>query len=373
LSIIKIKCLDQTLTITNKPLVASGGQEENKMIFEFCSMWDGFSKTAVFFRNASEVYNVLIVNSECKIPNEVLQEEGKFYFGVYGVNGTQRRTSEVLTYEVTKGAYILGQEPSEPTPNIYTQMMDLHNEILSKYETIFADINSLVADAVLQGVVNQNNTNELVQFWFGTKEEYNAIANKSDKYVYIITGEETFADRSTNASNLTDTIRGVDIYDIFECTDGDNITPKVLNSLNADNSLKAKYLDREKNLVARGSFKSSSDGLQYYIELDNIEDDSTYLISVTNSNQDTYKQYTSTFILNIFAKDFDAVSSQGFLVGKYKSVTQNRLCFMYYHSISNLNGYRYLINPISIEDRGSIDDVVPDVTSNWLYEIYKIM
>ena len=199
MSIIKIKCVDQSLTIANRPLIASGGQQENMMIFEFCAMWDGFEKTAVFYRNENEVYNVLIVNNECEIPNEVLEEEGKFYFGVFGVNGVQRRTSVILNYQVSKGSYILGQEPSEPTPDVYSQMMNLHNQILTQYNNIFANVNSLVAEAVLQGVVNQNDENELVKFWFGTQNEYNALTEQLSNTVYIIEDEDLIVNKATIA------------------------------------------------------------------------------------------------------------------------------------------------------------------------------
>lgn len=84
-----------------------------------------FAKVAVFYRKEDKVYNVVVdENNECVVPNEVLTNEGVLCFGVFAVNekGT-RRTSDILTYKIVKGAFIEGQEPIEPTPDIYDQRM----------------------------------------------------------------------------------------------------------------------------------------------------------------------------------------------------------------------------------------------------------
>ena len=206
---IQVKCVEQTLKVVNAPIIASGGIEEVTMQFEFCSKWDGFTKTAVFYRDSKEVYNVLLVDDKCKIPNEVLADKGRFYFGVFGVNGVIRFTTEVLKYDVIQGSYILGSEPTAPTPDIYTQLMDLHNQILEQYNNIFSNINEIVAEAVLQGVVNQNESGDLVKFWFGSKEEYDAIETKDEAIVYIIEDEKTHAEVAEVANYASeDTSKG---------------------------------------------------------------------------------------------------------------------------------------------------------------------
>ena len=272
MSIIKIKCVDQTLTITNRPLIASGGQQENTMIFEFCSLWDGYTNTAVFYRNANEVYNVLIVDNQCDIPHEVLQEEGKFYFGVFGINGATRRTSEVLTYEIKKGSYILGQEPQAPTQDVYEQIMNLHNQITTQYQNIFTNINSLVADAVLQGVVNQRNENELVKFWFGTAQEYATLGSYDSNVVYIVT------DNDLAVLRVSEYIRNLSVFDIFESNDNENILPVVKSSTES-----SKY---KPSIVLYGTGRISINqaGL-YYVSMDTAENRS-FMIDIPNLSLD---------------------------------------------------------------------------------------
>lgn len=119
---IMVDCVDQRLVVTNDPLVASGGRNEDEIAFSFCPLWEGFGKTAVFYRTIEDVYNSPIVDDRCVIPAEVLAEKGVIYFGVFGVNDDTTRTSEVIKYNVVQGAQ-LGKEPAEPTPDIYSQLM----------------------------------------------------------------------------------------------------------------------------------------------------------------------------------------------------------------------------------------------------------
>ena len=50
-TVIRISCIDQTLKIVEAPIIASGGVKDSKIIFEFCHLWDGFTKTAVFLKS----------------------------------------------------------------------------------------------------------------------------------------------------------------------------------------------------------------------------------------------------------------------------------------------------------------------------------
>lgn len=132
MSIIKVNCVDQTLVFENTPVIASGGLEENFVQFSFCSQWDGFTKTAVFWRSESEVFhNLLDEENSCQVAPEVTASDGIIYFGVFGVDSAGRqRTSEVLTYRIVKGAITEGTVPSDPTPDIYTQLLTKYQEMV---------------------------------------------------------------------------------------------------------------------------------------------------------------------------------------------------------------------------------------------------
>lgn len=143
MSDIQVKCVDQTLTITNAPLIASGGVLEDRIIFDFCPLWTGYTKTAVFYRDKDNIYPVELADDTCYIPHDVLKEKGKIYFGVYGTAPSDNsetayvRTSEVLSYEIAQGIFAATNVP-DPTPNIYEQLFEklgILNNVLTEIET----------------------------------------------------------------------------------------------------------------------------------------------------------------------------------------------------------------------------------------------
>lgn len=105
-TVISAKCVDQALTLIDAPIIAAGGVEEDKITFDFCVLWDGFAKKAVFRYNESSTVVVDIDDGgACIIPSEVIAHPGDIYFGVYGVNEEGvRRTSTVVKYNIAKGA-----------------------------------------------------------------------------------------------------------------------------------------------------------------------------------------------------------------------------------------------------------------------------
>lgn len=136
-TLIKVTCIDQVLTLENTPTVASGGLNEDYVEFSFCSKWDGLEVTAVFWRDEKNAYHVLLDEANCcQVPPEVTAEEGLIHFGVFGVNAAgKQRTSNVLTYRVEKGAITTDTKPSDPTPEIYQQLLTQYAEIVAMYNS----------------------------------------------------------------------------------------------------------------------------------------------------------------------------------------------------------------------------------------------
>lgn len=122
-TLIKAKITDQILEFTLKPMVASGGVNEDVIEFEFDELWDGFDTVAVFYRSKREVFHKKIIDNKCTVPSEVLRAQGVFYVGVMGVKDNVTRTTNVLRYELEHGAITVGVEPPEPTPSIYESIL----------------------------------------------------------------------------------------------------------------------------------------------------------------------------------------------------------------------------------------------------------
>lgn len=145
---IKVSCIDQVLKITESPILASGGLSEVRVVFSFCEKWNGFEKTAIFYRDDEPVYySILDENDTCIVPWEVCYEEGTFKFGVFGDKGVTRRTSLEVKYKVKKGAITADTMPSDPTPAVYDQIMSLLGEMRESQAGFISVAEKAVVDA----------------------------------------------------------------------------------------------------------------------------------------------------------------------------------------------------------------------------------
>lgn len=176
-TIMTARVSDQRLRLVNETLIASGGVDVVQIRFEFCGLWDGCGKTAVFYRDPKTVYHVPIADGLATVPWEVLTEEGFFYFGVMGA-ASNVRTTEVIKVYVTRGAITAATaEPKEPTPNIYEQLLASYGVVDSALAVERGRINELVA---MRGGTGQS-TFTFEDGWArGTIK-----SNGTDAYIYV--------------------------------------------------------------------------------------------------------------------------------------------------------------------------------------------
>ena len=89
-------------------------------IFEFTEDWDDIVKTAIFVSGKGEAYHITLENDQCLIPWEVICYP---YFTV-SVFGGDLITANKITVYVMKTGYVDGEIPGEPTPDVYTQILN---------------------------------------------------------------------------------------------------------------------------------------------------------------------------------------------------------------------------------------------------------
>ena len=147
MSEIRVQCIDQAISFLNTPVISSGNVNYDRIVFDFCSRWDGYAKTAIFYRNKDEVYYQLLENDSCLIPNEVLGDKGIIYLGVFGTQGDKTITSQVLTYRIQEGAVTEDLKPSDPTPDIYEQIVSRYNDYDTRLAYFENRFNGSVGDA----------------------------------------------------------------------------------------------------------------------------------------------------------------------------------------------------------------------------------
>lgn len=210
----------QKLIKVESPKITSGDKNADYLKLECCPSWDEFTKTAIFYRDEAEVYYAALdINDECVIPWEVLQTEGVLYFGVFGSKDDIRQTSEVLTYKIEKGAFVEDLKPSEPTPDIYDQLVAKYNEV--------AQAASDAIDAVNNHIPDTNNPHNVTAAQIGaaTVARFTAalpVSGWSETAPYTQTvsveGIEV-ADEPFIDVYLTDVDNEVDIIESWGCVD----------------------------------------------------------------------------------------------------------------------------------------------------------
>ena len=124
-TIIEVKCTDQVLTLTNTPVIASGGVGEDFVSVEFCPMWDNYAPALLFWRKGVEpIFVVEDADGLFQVPAELTGVDGIVYFGAvgYDADGT-RRTSQVISYRLEAGAITEGTEMPAPSGDVFDQIM----------------------------------------------------------------------------------------------------------------------------------------------------------------------------------------------------------------------------------------------------------
>ncbi len=210
-TIIKVKCTDQVLAFENTPVIASGGLGEDFVSFEFCGKWDGLAKTAVFWRHEGDAYHaVLDRGGLCAIPHEVLNQEGVIRFGVFGVGGDgKQRTSDVLSYTIVKGVITEDTKPSEPTQDIYRQLLAQYAEVLVAAEraadeaAVSASAAEVSRKAAEAAAASAGAIEELASSAKETANSANTTANSAKQVATSANTTANSAKETANSANTT--------------------------------------------------------------------------------------------------------------------------------------------------------------------------
>ena len=115
------------------------------MRFKFPKEWKGYEKTAVF-RYGDEIYNVVlnkgnslyVSKDECYIPHEVIKSP-MFTVSVFAILGDSMATTAQAAITVKQSGYALGDEPSEPTPDEYQQLVNIYEATKAVAESVRTD------------------------------------------------------------------------------------------------------------------------------------------------------------------------------------------------------------------------------------------
>lgn len=177
MSVIKIKVVDQTLTITSAPMISAGDINTDYIIFSFDSSWNNYGKTAVFYRDdfPEDIYESAIdTQGKAVVPREIMRTDGKVWIGVIGVNRNDVITSEVIWYEIVDGVYSASLDSQSAEASTYAQMLTIAGQMQLLYNTLKAEYEQAISEfedeinSQIGNLVAELNPDKVVTLWSGS-------------------------------------------------------------------------------------------------------------------------------------------------------------------------------------------------------------
>lgn len=156
-------CQGQFATLSVTPSMFSGSVGVHTLSVEFDEAWNGYEKIGVFYVDINDPYFAIMEENKCIIPHEVMVKRSKLNIGIMGRLGEKVFTSQIVRVDVGQGALTSDLQPSDPTP-------DLWQQLLQRYDQIIATVNQSYQD---QEQFVQDTTADLNEF----KTEWNNKAN----------------------------------------------------------------------------------------------------------------------------------------------------------------------------------------------------
>lgn len=132
--------------VISEPMT-SNSQGFDKCEFRFNEEWEGFSKTAVFYRSPLDKRIVLIENDMCEFPPEISKIIGECYVGVIGVSET--KTGEIVRIATNPYKVMVEEGVSSEysqNPEYEAAILDQMLVLFEKYHQDNIKINKTVAD-----------------------------------------------------------------------------------------------------------------------------------------------------------------------------------------------------------------------------------
>ena len=127
----------------------SDSKKHETVKFLFPNSWEKYSKTAVFSAENVPPINILlnaenalcVSEDECYIPFEVLKGDS-FELSLFGERDNSLATTTRVKVDVLESGYALGDEPQTPTPDQYSQILNIMNTTKSVAQSVRDDADS---------------------------------------------------------------------------------------------------------------------------------------------------------------------------------------------------------------------------------------
>ena len=132
-----IQVTPHTIVITLDSSVNAGEYNVTPCEFTFTEEYENLAKTAIFSSSDGTVIKTPILNNQCAIPIEVLQQEGNVLLGVYAYETDNdelvlRYSPTPQYFNVKKGSFQVGNDPDLPSPTEWERVLEQINQAIEE-------------------------------------------------------------------------------------------------------------------------------------------------------------------------------------------------------------------------------------------------
>ena len=132
-------CQGQFATLSVTPTMYSGSVGVHTLSAEFDEVWNDYEKVGVFYIDINDPYFAIMEENKCVIPHEVMDKRAKLNIGIMGRLGEKIFTSQIVRVDVGQGAVSQNLQPSDPTPELWQQLLQRYDYIVGKVDQSYKD------------------------------------------------------------------------------------------------------------------------------------------------------------------------------------------------------------------------------------------
>lgn len=132
-----IQVTPHTIAITINNNINAGEYNITPCEFTFTEEYESLTKEAIFSSCDGSVIKTSILNNQCTIPFEVLQQEGNVLLGVYAYETDDdelvlRYSPTPQYFNVKKGSFQVGNDPDLPSPTEWERVLEQINQAIEE-------------------------------------------------------------------------------------------------------------------------------------------------------------------------------------------------------------------------------------------------
>lgn len=132
-----IQVTPHTIAITINNNINAGEYNITPCEFTFTEEYENLTKEAIFSSCDGSVIKTSILNNQCRIPFEVLQQEGNVLLGVYAYETDNdelvlRYSPTPQYFNVKKGSFQVGNDPDLPSPTEWERVLEQINQAIEE-------------------------------------------------------------------------------------------------------------------------------------------------------------------------------------------------------------------------------------------------